>query len=683
MRQKKYYIFLALLILIFIQSCKKDFNKITNPTWEPTLISPILKTNLTLYNLLEPDSNLIYNEDSTIKIIYSEDSLFSISADDVFEIADQSEQKDTFKLKEIEIENFSFKENVLLSSIISYLNQEAQDSINSNAGTIAVFPPMLLQSPYSFNFNSANNYNFITYSAGYLLFSITDSLPVSLNDLEFNLIDAENGNIIHTFNFPLIEPYATLTDSFNLAGLTISNTLTTEIQSLTSPGSYPEEVPINLDDGVVVKAMTKNIKVVSGEAKIPEQLISSKTTNIDFDISDSAELKQISLSSAFIHYHYFSSIQSKISLELKLTSATINGEIPSFNIDVYPGESGTQTIDISNIIIDLTTDTIQPYNILPFEYKLIINSSATMIPFDTSNFISFDFVLDNLRFSYVKGYFGKYNVNIDEDTLDMNIDFFNNFEGGLKLDNPKIKFDYTNSIGVPISLKPFMTGISKHNNIQNLNKDTIHFNYPEEVGQIINDSIIIDKTNSDIVDLIAISPSTITYSANAFSNNFGSRNNFIYDSSEFTIGISMDLPLKLSTGNLVFQDTLDINFEAGDYEDLEEVSMFINTLNGFPLGLDINIIMIDSINHAPIDTISTNRLEPAIVDENGKVIEATESNITISLNKENFNNLEKTENLILKARINTSNYEEEQAVTLYTFYSINFNIGIKAHIKTN
>lgn len=682
MKNKKFFFISFLLMLIFIQSCKKDFDKIISPSWEPTLISPLFRSSITLNNILEPDSNLIYNEDSTIKIIYSEDSLFSISADDIFEIPSQKTETKTFKLKELEIESSDFTKKILLDSILVYLDQQAQDSLNSNAGSVNYFPPISLISPYNFTIKTSNNFNFVEYSQGYFLLSLTDSLPVSIRDVVINIIDYSNGNTIHTFNFPLIESYATVSDSFNLEGLTISNTLTTKIESFTSQGSFSEKILINLNDGIFARALTKNVKVVSGEAKIPEQLISSKTDIIDFDVSNSAELKQINLSSAYIYYDYFSDIQSEISLELKLKSATINGEVPTFNIDIIPGQSNNQIIDISNIIIDLTTDSINAFNSLPIEYTIIFDSSSTIIPFDTSNFISINFIIDDLKFSYAKGYFGKYSVNLDQDTLDMDIDFFNNFEGGLKLDEPKIKFEYTNSIGVPISVKPFITGISKNNNIQNLNKDTIFFNYPQEMGQTINDSIIIDKTNSDIVDLIAISPSIIKYSADAYSNTFGSRDNFIYDSSAFNIGISLDLPLKLSTGNLVFQDTLvDINFEADDFEDFQEVSMFVNTLNGFPLGMDINIIMIDSINHSPIDTLTISTLDPAIIDANGKVNEAAENNITITLTKENFNNLEKTENLILKARINTSNYQEEKAVELYTYYSLNYNIGIQAHIK--
>jgi hypothetical protein len=73
--------FLVILLLFF--SCRKDFER---PNWDVDLLAPLVKTSLTLDNLL-PDSVLITNPDTSLKIVY-QTSLFDIDMDSIFRIPD-------------------------------------------------------------------------------------------------------------------------------------------------------------------------------------------------------------------------------------------------------------------------------------------------------------------------------------------------------------------------------------------------------------------------------------------------------------------------------------------------------------------------------------------------------------------------------------------------------------------
>jgi len=66
--------FLVILLLFF--SCRKDFER---PNWDVDLLAPLVKTSLTLDNLL-PDSVLVTNPDTSLKIVY-QTSLFDIDMD--------------------------------------------------------------------------------------------------------------------------------------------------------------------------------------------------------------------------------------------------------------------------------------------------------------------------------------------------------------------------------------------------------------------------------------------------------------------------------------------------------------------------------------------------------------------------------------------------------------------------
>ena len=80
----KSYQFIALFIIGTLTfSCKKILDK---PTWDTELLAPVIKTTLTLNNLLS-DSVIQTNPDSSLKLVYQSD-VFNIDVDSIFKIPD-------------------------------------------------------------------------------------------------------------------------------------------------------------------------------------------------------------------------------------------------------------------------------------------------------------------------------------------------------------------------------------------------------------------------------------------------------------------------------------------------------------------------------------------------------------------------------------------------------------------
>lgn len=76
--------FVALVVVITLSfSCRKAMEK---PSWDVDILSPLVKTTLTLNDLL-PDSILQVNPDSSIKLVYST-TVFTIDTDSLFKIPD-------------------------------------------------------------------------------------------------------------------------------------------------------------------------------------------------------------------------------------------------------------------------------------------------------------------------------------------------------------------------------------------------------------------------------------------------------------------------------------------------------------------------------------------------------------------------------------------------------------------
>lgn len=698
------FIILFMLLMAF-QSCKKDLNKIVGPTLNPTLSVPLLNTNLTLGNLLEQDSNLIYNPDSSIKIVYSDDSLFSIGVDEIMEIPEQEEVVEHFDLGKVEIDNVSINEIVVLYDMIQNIPSHQRDSILAHDGTVDFFPatdppsePVLVTLPAFDNFSS------VVLSEGYLVLSITNNIRVPFQNINIVVEDIINNKDIGTFIFPSIDSMATIKDSISLAGVEMSNSLRAKISDFTSPGSglmaNPNPPPDSIPDpskfvlvevhtdNLFVEVTTSNIKASSGVAKIPVQTgpIYDNDTTIGFDVPSGAELQHIKLSKVNLVYTITSTIQTTVDLKLMLPDATIDGNpVNPRNITITPSGTINDTWNLDGIEFDLTTDPQEPYNAVHIAYEVTSHSTGeNLVEFDQDDYVEMNYSLDNIDFSFVDGYFGKQSFDVDLDSLDLDIAFLDQISGGLIFSDPNIYLNYSNSIGIPLAVDLKMIGKSKTGETQDIGLDTIRFEYPTTPGEIIKSSFIIDKENSEIQDFLALPPKEITYSGAGVTNTQpGSQvYNFASITDKFTLGVDMELPLSLETSDLEINETVEVDLDDNFSENIESAALTINAINGFPFNAEFLLVLKDSIspdNIVVLDTITVGGgLIAAKTNEIGKVIETTNCSLSIGLNEHQLDSFSKANLLTFTAKMST--YESGVA-KLYTNYYIHAFIAIDGKFK--
>ena len=703
------FIILIMLLMAF-QSCKKDLNKIVGPTLNPTLLIPLLNTNLTLGHLLEQDSNLIFNPDSSIKIVYSDDSLFSINVDEIMEIPEQKEVVEHFDLGEVEIDNVSINEQVVLYDMIQNIPSHQRDTIIAHDGTVDFFPatdppsePVLVDLPEFDNFSS------VVLTEGYLVLSITNNIRVPFQNVKIVIEDIINNKDIGTIILPVIDSMATVKDSIPLAGVEMSNSLRARISDFVSPGSGkmvnpnppPDSIPdpskfvlveVHVDN-FYVEATTSNIKASSGLAKIPDQSepIYDNDTTIGFDVPSGAELQHITLTKVNLVYTIISTIQTTVDLKLMVLDATIDGNpVTPRIITITPLGTINDTWNLDGVEFDLTTDPQEPYNAVHIAYEVTSHSSGeNLVGFDKNDYVEMNYSLDNIDFSFVDGYFGNQLFEVDLDSLDLDIDFLDQISGGLIFSEPEIKLNYSNSIGVPLAVHLNMTGKSKKGETQNLDilvdgEDTIRFEYPTAPGEIITNSFVIDKENSKIQDFLALPPKEITYSGAGITNTpIGPHEyNFANISDKFTLGVDMELPLSLETSDLEISETVKIDLDDEFSENVESAALKINAVNGFPFNADFLIVLKDSIspdNIVALDTISVQgSLIAAKTNAVGKVIETTNCSLTISLNDHQLDSFSKANQLTFTSTMST--YQSGVA-KLYTNYYIKAYIAIDGKFK--
>lgn len=672
-------LFVFILISFFLWSCRKDLSKVSTSQWKPEFAAPFIQTTIVFNNLFPNDTNLITQPDSSLVYFYIKDSVFNISADTLLEITEQISHEQEFSLGELEMEPFGFESELKMIDILPYLEQSVQDTLLKYDGQQSYFPPFALLEATSLDSEPLENFIELSFSDGEMIITTTNNLPVSLLGIEFQVIDKLSQNTITEISIDELASGTQYFDTTDIAGVVLGNEFTYKINTVSSPGSYPDLVEIDLSKGLGFGFEARDLKIISGSAKITEQLMYSSSEMIDFGL-DPEKLKHISLSDGNFVYHLYSEMNVGINVNMTLQTALIDGQVPQSIFDISPNGEVLNNWNISNMSADLSTDINQDYNILPIELILSIMPTDEIVTFDSSDKIKGVFGLEALKLAYADGYLGQQEVQISEDTLDLNFDFLNQIEGELILEEPSITINYNNSIGVPIQINTEFKGSnSESGQSQTLSVEGVNINSPEQLGDSVQGDIIIDKNNSTIVDFLQIRPNQIIYSGVALVNPMGENLNFVESTSKLNAGVELKIPLILRANHLTFVDTLGFS-ATSDNLPIEQGSIKLNIQNGFPFELKMSMVLADSITGEIIDKLTFDDIASAEVDANGVVIAKTPSEIIVEFSPSFLENMKIANRIYLEAE--TSTFGQGQIpVVLYSDYEIDVTISFTGKLN--
>ena len=116
-------------------------------------------------------------------------------------------------------------------------------------------------------------------------------------------------------------------------------------------------------------------------------------------------------------------------------------------------EPSSGEIDISGLVIDLTTDFNQPYNKkIPLIFSVFLNSGSDLITLTNEDFADINFSFSDLTIEFADGNFGDYEIDLGGDIVDIDLQIFDDFDSGLILDDPQFIIRVFNSVGVGASI---------------------------------------------------------------------------------------------------------------------------------------------------------------------------------------------------------------------------------------
>lgn len=694
----KKYILLILIAVGFLNACKKDlnFDKFNEINLSQEFGIPLAIIEMKMSNIIKEDSNVVYDPDGFIRFIIREDSIASFPVDSFVNIPALDPVIISNKLGLISINDLSISQSQTLAQMSDNFSSTTKSALQAANGTTSIFPAINDQNANvtALELNTTQ-FSSVDIASGFLVLEFKNQLKVTVDQVTINIFNTVPfqtlvGQLIYTN----VAAGSSKKDSINLAGSTLSSNLAYSLPIFkTFSSSSP--VLIDLNDGITFDVKVKNLKSSGGVAVFPSQTINAQNLNIDIKADDSTvRIRDVKFESGVINYSVASNIDELLTIKITIVGAMKNGS-PMAPIDIFvKNTTKTGQIDLSNVLFDLTLDPNQPFNKMQVKVEPAIVSSNTMKSFDSSNYVNANFTFGILKFKELNGYLGSREIVIEP--TQQTFDLLDQFDSGFPLDDPKIKIFTSNSIGVPVTVVLDAKGTSAKGATQNLNAPPFVIGYPTlaQKGQIINDTKVIDKNNSDLVKMLNLPPSKISFGGKASINaaGFTGYNDFIVKGSGIAVGYEIEMPLSLKTNNLVIEQTSEnplfeikngvIGKSKLGTDSIEYVDLILKLDNAIPLDVELDMFFADK-DTVIMDTIAVgNFMQSAIPDANGRTIKNSSSVTNVRLARVKLDAIRQKNlvNMVVRMKIKTYN-NGNQPVKIYSDYVTKIGISAKVKLK--
>ncbi len=403
-------------------------------------------------------------------------------------------------------------------------------------------------------------------------------------------------------------------------------------------------------------------------------------------------IDSIAFKSGLISLSLNSNINHNGSIEIELPFATKNGVALKTTLAHSYSGSGPVTnqvdIDLTGYTINLSTLTGGGKAIfIHFVLKVEGDNNPDLSPYS----FELSALLSQLKFSKIFGYLGTYEYPM-KDSVELSI-FKNSYNGQIQFGDMRINLNTSNSIGMPMQLNvnelkaysskhaPYTVDITNNPGFVN----PIHFPSPDfnHAGQTADTTYTFTPANCNLLQALNISPTYIKFDINGESNPAGNpaEENFILDTSRYSLQVRIELPLFASIAGFWVADTMNFNFS--DIKRIEEFAFVMTTVNRFPLDVwiqayfaDSNNIILDSLMYSN-DHFLVHAAAVGPAPDYYVPLFPEPPKYTFNpqpLDRTRLTRLASSRKLILKAGLNTYN---NSLVKIYNDYNLDVRMGAR------
>jgi len=412
-----------------------------------------------------------------------------------------------------------------------------------------------------------------------------------------------------------------------------------------------------------------------------------------------AEIDSILLKTGILDVATNSTYGHSARLYVTFPTVTKNG-VPftkTFTYVTGGGYANSLNNDFSGYEVDMT-QTATGYNEIPVDIRLTLYYSGSSVP--NTGSLTFDANMKGMRYSMMHGYFGLNTLFFESDTIDINL--FRNDDWEIEryeFRDPKFNVYYWNSYGIPSQF--YFTHLVANSALDDLDYNIIDYgvglpvgesnpfdvSYATVAGESKLDSLKLNKTNSNIVDVVNKRPKWIQFRAKATTNPAGNNHsNFVTEDSEIAVEVVMELPLWGYIYNFNMRDTVEIDVDDlfNDYNPITRALLRIDIKNGFPIEMFGQIYFVDqyyNVLDSIFYTYQERLLTAAEVDGNGRVVDFSRKVTKIEYDKERLEKLRTCEYVVYGGQANTTEANINEVVKIYSDYRIIFDVGFEVDLE--
>ncbi len=376
---------------------------------------------------------------------------------------------------------------------------------------------------------------------------------------------------------------------------------------------------------------------------------------------------------------------------------TIPGLIPSGTMTVTNG--GTFSLPLAGKTLDLTQGAQGFNDIRAIMSASISGSSGTGAPLDPMNVT---IAVNNPQFSLILGDIKQQSFGVP--ASEVRIRFFENQQDGtIHWNDPRVKAKFNNGVGADVQLNvpqlDFNSTINGTLPLTGVLTTNPTIGHNATVGGIQTTTFDLNRTNSNIVPVAALSPTKLFYTVSALTNPQGGANvNWFQDTSKIGLDMEVFLPFDGTAVDFAKSDTAAVQIFPiqGDIQEIESVTFRLTIDNGFPADAKAQVYFYDSTlvdpnfvgTPVPIDSLFPTTRGVVFASPtpggNGRVDQTNKKRTTldITLTREMLKKLElnKMTQIVSRGWVDTFDAGSRN-VQVFADYELDLYLGVIVKIK--
>lgn len=640
----KYYSILLCSSIFYLSGCADDIKEFTAPKFDQDIYAPIIVKKYTLEDMIEDDTVNIKTYDDPARLgqlYYAHNETF-----DAIRVNDQ-----------LTLDGAQNRE----SKTLSQLNIDDLDPLNAKLelsswtpltpGQNAVFPPA--SNNFSLDFPQITQFSEAVFGGtSALTFVFENRLPVTVTIGSIALRNSDN-TLIANSSANLTLPANGGRDSVTL--LLANAVMQSQVRvtgNMSTAGSGGSSVAIAPDAGTYITAKFKNILLRQATAVFPAQ--APVVFRKDMVADDSTLFTNVSLQSGWLTIELDNYIDLPFDATVQIDELLSPG-----------GQPFTQTFPLNGI------DTVNPapYNVSgwrlysPVETNLInytITFSSRQSPAErtvrTTDSISARLILNGLVIDAFTGRVKPTRLDTRQTSFKLDVeDLKRNFTyDEIDFSDPSLILNLNFSANLQIGF----SGLLVARNSTTIRTASI----PYQVLQAqTSNEVVIDKTDlrnllngfsqqlPDSVYVIAdaiANPNYIPASINSLDSLFGD--------------VELELPLKLSLTGGEFRDSLDIEIEDADKDDIDNINSILLVFeieSELPVEMTFDGYLADSLGQLTLKlppNMDSIKISPAVVGQDGKLVSTGKTLQQIPLSNDDIVKFMNSSEAVVSFKINTA-----------------------------